>query len=369
MTKSDLDTPALLLDLDILAANIQSFIKVARQAGVRLRPHAKTPKVPAICRRVIAAGAQGVSLATLDEAWAMVAAGITDILFPYPLAGERRLRELGKLMNYATVAVEVDTFEGAEGLSHEMNRVGQVLGTYVKIDVGSRRFGLQPDPNILIPFVQQLLKLPNLRFDGLITFPGGLSHLPPAEIPNVGRREGETMVAMATALRGAGIPVKEISVGSTSTARQAAQVPGITEIRPGTFVFHDVTMLDRGVCREEDCSLTVMAMVVDRPTPDRVILDAGTKALTYARHKPEAGYGLIKGSGGLRLARVTEEHGLLEAPGLASQFKLGQIVEIIPNACGEALNAFNEVHAVHGDTIDVTWRIPATGYSQYHGRG
>ncbi len=369
MDKHELGTPALLVDLDIMDRNIQKFSEFARCNGVRLRPHAKTPKVPAICHRLIAAGAKGVCLATLDEAWAMVVGGITDLLIPYPIVGERRVRELGRLMDYADVTVEVDTFEVAEALDQEMKRIGRTLGTCVKIDIGSRRFGLAPEPAGVIAFVQQLLKLENLRFEGLITFAGGLSHLAPSEIKNVGRREGETMVALAQALRGADIPVKEVSVGSTSTAQHAAQVPGVTEIRPGTFVFYDVTMLDRAVCAEEDCALTVLAMVVDRPTPDRVILDAGTKALTYARHKPEAGYGLVKGSGGLRLARVTEEHGLLEGHGLASQFRLGQTVEIIPNACGEALNLFNEIHAVHVDTVQVTWRIPATGYSQYAGRG
>src|SRR5262249_3937523 len=153
------------------------------------------------------------------------------------------------------------------------------------------------------------------------------------------------------------IPVQEISVGSTATGRHAAAVAGVTEIRPGTYVFNDVTMIDRGISREEACLLTVLLSIVDRPTADRVIVDGGSQTLTFAP-APRGGWGLVKGSDGLRIDRMSEEHSVLEGRGLASRFRLGDKIEIIFNACGETLNVFNEVYALRGDAIDVCWRIP-----------
>src|SRR5205814_9465179 len=125
------------------------------------------------------------------------------------------------------------------------------------------------------------------------------------------------------------------SVGSTSTARYAAPVLGVNEIRPGTYVFNDVSMIDRGVCGETACSLTVLLSVVDRPRADRIILDGGSKTLTFAPALVGGGWGLVKGGGGLRIDRMTEEHSVLEGPDLTSRLRLGDRVEIIPNACGE----------------------------------
>jgi D-serine deaminase-like pyridoxal phosphate-dependent protein len=367
--KVDLKTPSLLLDLDVMERNILDYAEVARSCKVKLRPHAKTPKIPAICHRQIAAGAAGVCVATIDEAWTMVGAGITDVLIPYPITGPR-VDEVRRLLSYAKVAVVVDTLEVATDLASAMATAGQSLPTRVKIDLGSRRFGLPPKPATLLAFVRKLEHLPGLAFDGISTYVSGeAADGSPSSIAVLGQHEGDTMVMLAETLRQRGIPVNEISVGSTATARYAAGVAGVTEIRPGTYVFNDVTMLDRGICPEAACSLTVLLSVVDRPTPDRVILDGGSKTFTFAPAPVGGGWGLVKGSDGLRIDRMTEEHSVLERPGLAKRFRLGDKVEIIPNACGETLNVFNELFALRGDLVDVCWRIPATGYSNERGQG
>ena len=362
MHKLDLDTPTLLVDLDVLDRNILEYAAVARNHGVNIRPHAKTSKMPEIVQRQIDAGAIGICVATLHEASTFIKEGLTDLLIPYPIVGKDKLRQLVQLMGKANIAVNVDNLEVAEGLGRAVHKAGKQLSVLVKVNLGFNRFGLPPDPDQLLSFIHEMEKNKNIRFQGLMSFIGGLSNRTLPEIQEIGRKEGMTMTSLAQALRMQGVSVESVSVGSTSTARYAAEVIGVTEIRPGTYVFNDVTMIDRGVCEESGCALTVLGTVVTKPTNDRVIIDLGSKTLTFALASPDGGFGLVKNGDGLRITSLSEEHGVLEAPGVAARFSIGQKLEIIPNVCSEVVNGFRQAVGIIDDRVSTVWPIPARGY-------
>jgi D-serine deaminase-like pyridoxal phosphate-dependent protein len=162
----------------------------------------------------------------------------------------------------------------------------------------------------------------------------------------------------------AGIPLRDVSVGSSATVRVSGRVPGVTEIRPGTYIFYDFVQMTAGSCTEADCALTVLATVVSRPSPDRVILDAGSKCLSsdfYRTTDRVAGYGYLKGSGGTLVARLSEEHGVVLTPGGEPRMAIGDRVEIIPNHACAALNLFDTLVGVRGGDVEAVWPVLARG--------
>lgn len=351
-----LDTPHIMINLEQLQENIAEMAAFAVARGIKLRPHIKAHKIPEIARMQIAAGATGITVAKLGEAEVMFCAGINDILVAYPLIGREKMcraREL--LQRGCKLTLMVDSKLGAQSID-ELNYPGGI-DVLVKVDSGLRRCGFLPGED-LDDFVFWLTTLKSLNFKGLLTHAGHVYGCSGSEsVQTVGRQEGELMVASAKNLRDKGVAVQEVSIGSTPTVRWGGAVPGVTEIRPGNYVFNDATQVALGVARPEQCSLRVRSTVISRPTWDRAIIDAGAKvlALDQGAHGGGAvrGFGLFEGKD-WTLTRLSEEHGVLEGKKLPD---IGKVIDIIPNHACPVLNLADVVHLNNG----VSWKVAARG--------
>lgn len=275
---SDLDTPALLVDLNQLNANIQRYAGIAAQAGVKLRPHIKTHKTLEIADMQLSAGASGITVAKLSEAAIYAEAGVSDIFVAFPVVGAQKARRAAQLAWQCRLIVGVESAQGIQELSRAATEVGTTLFVRVEIDSGLHRTGINPD--IALALCQQVLAAPGLQLDGIFTFRSTSFPAAQSSDPQVlGRQEGELMVALAEQLRQANIPIRAVSVGSTPTGSAAAQVPGVTEIRPGTYVFFDRMTTKAGISTPDEIALSILATVVSRPAPDIAIIDAGSQNL------------------------------------------------------------------------------------------
>jgi D-serine deaminase-like pyridoxal phosphate-dependent protein len=355
----DLETPAVLIELDVLERNLARMAAAARECGVRLRPHAKTHKAIEVGRLQLGAGAVGLSLAKTGEAEAFAQAGFDDIFLAYPIVGESKGRRLLALAERVRLAVGVDSLEGAATLAGVFQAANRRLDVLLKIDVGFRRVGVTPD--VAPELAGRLASLRGLRLRGVFTHAGhGYLRDTPEEVAAVGRQEGETLAAVAERLRRAGLPVEEVSVGSTPTARHAMAMPGVSECRPGNYVFHDASQVSLGTCGLEDCALSVLATVVSVPAPERAVVDAGSKTLSSDPLRPRAGgHGLVLGRRS-RLERLSEEHGVV-AVAEGESFRVGERLRLLPNHACVVANLHDRLHAVRGDRIEDVWRVAARG--------
>ncbi len=361
---SDLDTPALLVDLDIADANVRRMAERARRAGVSLRPHIKTHKTPALAHLQIKAGAIGVTAAKLGEAEVMAASGIDDILVAYPIVGERKIQRLLRLARSAKVTNALDHLDVAEGLSRAFEAAGMKLDVLVELDSGYGRCGLAPG-QAAAQFVRALVRLPGLRFRGFMVLAGEIYKAPTdEEKEKVARREIQIALDTANLLAADGLKAEIISVGSTDSARFMERVRGATEYRPGAYIFNDMSVVDYGAAALEECSLTVLATVVSLPAPGRVIVDAGSKSLTHALAPKTPGYGYIKGWPGAVIERLSEEHGIVRMTQGWETLRIGARVEIIPNYCSDVINYFDQLVAVRSKQVEAVWPILARGKNQ-----
>jgi len=355
----DLETPAVLIDLDVLEANIARQAKRAREAGVKLRPHAKTHKLPEIGRMQLAAGATGLSLAKTGEAEVFAEAGFTDIFLAYPIVGADKAKRLLALSDRVNLCVGADSVEGARTLSEVFASAGRKLRLLLKIDCGLHRVGVLPDRALATAL--RIAELPGVELTGVFTHAGQAYH---AETPDgvaaVGSHEGETVVAVAKELRKSGLPIREVSVGSTPTAPHAMKIAGVTECRPGNYVYNDASQLSLGVCALEDCAMTVLATVVSVPAPDRAVLDAGSKTLSSDGLRPSAGgHGFVLGKKG-RIARLSEEHGVVDVVA-GDHFAVGERVAVLPNHACVVSNLHGRVYAVRKGRVEEAWPVAARG--------
>ncbi len=364
MKVADLDTPILMVDLPRMERNVHRMADFAREAGVKLRPHVKTHKIPTLAHLQLEAGAAGITVAKLGEAEVMADAGITDILVCYPIVGHEKLERLAHLARRVRITVALDSHEVAQGLSETARAYGVHFDVFVEVDSGLNRCGLSPGEPV-VDLVKRIARLEGMMVTGLLTHAGHAIRATSVEERDaIGRHEGECVVSTRAQVEAAGIPLREASVGSSATVRVSGRVPGVTEIRPGTYIFNDFMQMNAGACMEDDCALTVLSTVVSRPAADRVILDAGSKCLSSDFHRMTdrmSGYGYLKGSSGVVVARLSEEHGVVVLPDGAPRPAIGDRVEIIPNhACG-ALNMFDTLVGTRNGEVEATWPVLARG--------
>jgi len=364
MHKTELDTPVVLVDLDQMEANIQDMADFARSAGVKLRPHVKTHKIPEIAHKQLRAGAKGVTVAKIGEAEVMADAGIEDIFIAYEIIGPIKIARLLKLARKAKLRVAVDSVEGASALSEAAQGEGLRLDVMIEVDVGLHRCGVLPGKPTL-ELAREVVRMPGLHFKGIFTHVGYASpHPNEAERVMAGRREGETMAELAASIRREGIEVEEVSVGSTPTAKIAGLVEGVTEIRPGTYVFYCLNNVYQGVVGIDQCALTIQSMVISRPALDRAIIDAGSKMLSSDKRafaSPDEGYGAVKGYPDAKIVRLNEEHGFLKLAGESRKLKIGDLVEVIPNHVCAVVNLQDQLVGVRGGEVEVIWDVAARG--------
>jgi D-serine deaminase-like pyridoxal phosphate-dependent protein len=388
MLLSDLPTPALLVDRARLHANLDAMQARADAMEVALRPHAKTHKSPHLARMQRERGARGLTVATVDEAEAFAEAGVDDIRLATPVVGPGKLDRLRALASGGTrISFTVDSYEGIARASAAFAD-GPEAGVLIEVDTGYGRCGVPYDePRAAHALAERVRSARGLRLLGLLSH-GGDAYAGPREgetpddaLKRAMDAERDRVLALAVALAEGGLlepETAELSVGSTPgvarfTNREAAVSGGggfrITEIRPGTYVFHDATQVALGAAHLRDCALTCIGTVVSKQRFDdgteRVITDAGKKILTSDRRAGSETYGTVLYSRRKMIrhphARVTalsEEHGWVDTPG-GSIYDVGDPVLLVPNHACVAVATRRELHVVDGDEVVDTWPVVA----------
>lgn len=360
MRKYDLPTPAVAVDLEILKHNIKAMADRAREAGVKLRPHVKTHKIPAVARMQVEAGASGITCAKASEAEVMARAGLKDILIAYPVVGEAQIGMIMDMLRYCSVTVAFDSFYGAARINEAAAARGVTVPLYMIANTGLDRDGVGAAGEAAA-LAGRVGELDNVLIKGVMTHEGQVYS---AEDAGRARKTAEEaahrLAGLAGRLREEGFSLEEVSTGSTPACRAGVAADGITEWRPGTYVFNDASQLLLGTPPEE-CALTVLSTVVSNPASGRYILDAGSK--TLAGDKLVAGgYGYIKGCPSAVIERLSEEHGIVRAQADGG-LEIGQRVEIVPNHACTVINLLDSVYVCRGEEVADRWTVEARGKS------
>ncbi|SFK04657.1 D-serine deaminase, pyridoxal phosphate-dependent [Halobacillus dabanensis] len=360
-------TPYIVIDEKILHKNIRKMSKLAKMNEVDLRPHIKTHKIPHIAKLQLAEGAVGITVAKISEAKVMASYGINDIFIAYPVVSGAKAREICVLnKELSNLIVGVDSIEGARVLNEYANKYNQIIQVRLEIDTGLERTGVDFQKAIVL--AKELAQLEFLSLQGIFTFKGPVyKGEATTDVQKAGREEGELMVEVATQLREAGIEVDDISVGSTPTAASAVTVGGITEIRPGTYVFNDAMQVKLGVSEWEDCAAKVISTVVSRPSDKRAVIDGGSKTFAtdvQPNHAPLylQGFGTMQQYPKALFARMNEEHGVIMTNG--SDLKIGEKVSVIPNHICSTINLHNYVYLKKGENDYEKLKVEARGMIQ-----
>lgn len=355
-----LDTPSMMVDERLMEQNISEMQALAISLGAQLRPHIKTHKTPQVALRQIAAGARGITCAKLGEAEVMADGGVEDILMAYPVVTDLKIRRLLAVMERIRMVVALDSLEAAESLSSAMAHNERTLEVYVEVNTGQNRAG-QVYGDDAVKLALDIARLPGLQVIGIMTHEGQAHVVPADKIAEVAQDAGKKLVATAEAIRSAGLAITEVSVGSTPSSMYTAQVGGITEMRPGTYVFRDTTGFLYGHYGPERCAARVLATVVSHPSRDRMIVDAGSKTLALDKSHGHPGHGYIIGHPNSVIDRLSEEHGVVEIADDDPGFTIGERIEIIPNHICPSINLLDDLHIVrNGEIVDV-WPIAARG--------
>lgn len=357
----DIDTPTLIVDETIMHRNIAEMAAFARSVGVGLRPHIKTHKTPQIARLQLAAGAIGITCAKVGEAEVMIdQAGVQDVLLAYPTIGDQKIRRIVELLERARIIVAVDSLDAAHAISRAMSRYDRVLEVSIEVNTGQNRSGVRAGDDA-VAFAQVISRLANLRLAGIMTHEGHANGQPPADIEAVSLAAGRAMVETAERIRNHGIDVPTVSVGSTPAAFFTPTVAGITEMRPGTYVFNDNSVFRHGRIGPNQCAARFVATVVSRQSPTHAVLDTGQKCLGMDTSPSHPGHGYIVGHPNVTITKLSEEHGVCEVPEGETGFAVGDRVEIIPNHVCPTVNLMDELTIVrHGKIVD-TWAVAARG--------
>jgi D-serine deaminase-like pyridoxal phosphate-dependent protein len=347
----EIDTPAVLVDLDVLDRNLRTKAELAERAGVKLRPHVKTHKSKWIAREQLRYGACGITVAKLGEAEVMADAGITDILVAYPIVGKQKLERLGRLMQRATVAVSTDDLEVAKGLSELGQYLKRKIPVYVDVNTGLNRCGREPGLETA-GVVREMSRLQGIEVVGLMTHAGyAYTKSNVVDMRRDAFKEAEGLLRTKEELQRIGIDIREISVGSTPTSRFIHELEGVTEMRPGAYVFGDGMQTACGTAREDNCALHVLATVVSTPRAGTAIIDAGSKTLSSDTNPHRSGYGTLRGQPDVYIERLSEEHGIVRIPD-GIRFNIGDRLMFLPNHCCTTVNLHSHLYGLRSDKVE-----------------
>lgn len=362
---SSIDTPQLIVSEEILQRNIAEMASFARSVNVQLRPHIKTHKSLEIARLQIAAGAIGISCAKVGEAEVMVnQGGIDDVLLAYPIVGALKYDRIVALMEKARIAVAVDSSEAIDTIARAMTRHERSIDIYLEVNTGQNRSGVMWGDEA-VKFAQQIDKHPNLKLAGIMTHEGHVAFVDIDQITAEAQAAGEKMVQTAEMIRSHGIKLPTVSVGSTPAARLTPAVSGITEMRPGTYVFNDNSLFRFGdQWGVDDCAARFVATVVSRTADDRCVIDAGAKTLALDPSKSHEGHGYIVGHPDVIITKLSEEHGVCQLPVGVEGFNVGDTVEVIPNHVCPTINLMDQMAIVRDGKVIDYWKVAARGKVQ-----
>ena len=357
-SKEEIDTPALLIDLDVFEANIRTMADFFKTVNADLRPHAKTHKTPIIAHKQLEAGAIGITCAKLGEAEAMVHAGIRDVLIANQVVGSQKIARLINLARNSEIMVAVDNADNVDQLSAAAEAKGVALRVLIEVSTGMGRCGTAPgEPTLAL--AQHILKSKGLKFEGLMGYEGHT-----VAKPDLIERKIETgkavelLIDTKNILEENGVAVSIMSGGGTGTFAITGSYPEMTEIQAGSYVFMDSTYHNvEGVGDRFQCSLTLLTTVVSRPEPTRIIVDSGMKVLAKEFGIPQP---LARG---LEMRGLSEEHGTMDADP-SVDLKPGDKLEILPSHCCTTVNLHDRYYGVRNGIVESVWEIAARGKSQ-----
>ncbi len=365
MTREDIPTPALLLDLDRFERNLARMAAHVRGAGKALRPHAKTHRCPEIARRQIAAGALGVACAKLGEAEVMAACGIGGLLITTEIVSASGVARLVRLCAVAPdTMVVVDHPDNVRALAEAAAAVGVVIDVLVDVDVGNRRTGVRPGPPALA-LARDIARRPSLRLRGLQGYAGHCAH-----VAGWKARRDASLAAMTPLmetrdlLAREGLPVEIVAGGSTGTYDIDTELPGLTELQAGSYCVMDLGYRQIGgrageALTDFEMALTVLATVISVPGPDRAMVDAGLKA--FATDTPIPPEPVARPDLGYQFAG--DEHGRLLIGDAARPPRLGERIEFFPPHCDPTINLYDRIYAMRAGRVEAEWEIAARGRS------
>lgn len=363
---AELDTPTLIVDLNTMEENLFWGQEKANKSGVKLRPHIKTHRTPYLAKKQLSYGAKGITVAKTGEAEVMADEGIDDIFIANEVVGDIKLGRIFQLNKRISLAIGVDHLVQARQLSDTFTGSDKPINVLIDIDTGDSRTGVQPGQDTLI-LAKKIIELPGMKLKGIFTHDGhSYSAKNILEVKQISKKSQENMIETVNLLKKEGINIEEISIGSTPSFLVSEIIPGITEIRPGTYIFMDVA---QGNLLEDytRCAITVLTTVTNKPALNRVVVDAGTKALTaYVRGAGVCqthGYGIIKNRPEIYLESLSDEHGVFTVSP-ENEYKIGDKLQIIPNHVCPVCNLYDYIYGVSDDMVISKWKVSARGKSQ-----
>jgi len=352
ISKYDIDTPALLIDIDKMERNIQKMADFFDGRSANLRPHTKTHKCPVLAHKQLRAGAQGITCAKLGEAEVMAQAGVNDILIANQIVGSQKIARLANLARHCDIMVAVEASDNAADLSNAAQAVGSTIRVLIEVDVGMHRCGVKSVEEAL-SLAQVLLGSPGLKFEGIMGYEGHIVMVPDFEDREKACIDSmQVLISVKEILEKNGIEVGIVSAGGTGTYNVAGAYPGITEIQGGSYIVMDAKY--HSVLQDFECALTLLTTVTSRPDKESAILDAGMKAMTFEFGMPE-----LTGLKGAGISFLSEEHGHLYLED--ADPKVGDKVELIPSHCCTTINLHDRYYACRGDRLEAVWPIAGRG--------
>jgi D-serine deaminase-like pyridoxal phosphate-dependent protein len=359
---SELETPVPVVDLDRLGRNLDRAAAYASQHGLALRPHIKTHKSPRIAMEQLTRGAVGLTCATPFEAEVM--SGVCrDLLVAFPPVGSARASRIAALPEDVNVTVALDSIESVEMIAESARASDRRIGVYVELDLGMHRVGV-PVVDDAIAIARAVRSRPPLEFTGIAFYPGHIREAvgspQTAKLESLSKSVGEIVDAFDRA----GLRPRVVSGGSTPTLWNTHEIRGVTELRPGTYVYNDRTTAEIGACAWDDCAFTVLATVVSTAVPNQAVIDAGSKALG---REPMRGGDAVGGFGALLdrpevvVASMSEEHGILDLSKTAWRPTVGERVRVVPNHVCVVVHLNDIVVGARGEVVETTWPVAARG--------
>jgi len=359
MTLDELETPAAVVDVDRMHANLRRAAEYCRAHGLAWRPHAKTHKIPALAAEQVRAGAVGVTVATPREAEVMAPA-VDDLLLAYPPVGRAKLDRLMALPARVRLTVGLDSREALRGLAEAARAAGRRVGVLVEFDAGMHRVGVQ-SPGDAVALAREAAELEMVDYRGVMLYPGHIRSRV-AEQDAALRDLSATVRRVADALADAGVPPEVVSGGSTPTFWRSHEIGGLTEVRPGTNIFNDRTTAEIGACGWDEVAYSVLATVVSTSVPGQAVVDAGSKALSREELRAEGGgFGALLERPGVVVKGVSEEHGLLDLAGTDWRPRVGDRVRVVPNHVCVSVNLQERLWGIRGDELVAEWPVAGRG--------
>jgi D-serine deaminase-like pyridoxal phosphate-dependent protein len=340
----DLDTPAVICDLDVMEKNLREMAAHCRELGIPLRAHTKSHRIPELAHRQMASGCVGIACQKLGDVEVMVMGGLKEILIPYNIVGAVKVERLLRLVRRAPVMTSLDSETTARGIAEQAGPAGVKVPVIIEMDTGAKRCGVQ-SPEEAQKLGRVVNDLPGLELRGVMTYPS--------------RRDAKPFLdEVKERFKKDGLPIDIVSGGGTGSEAVSKEI-GCTETRSGSYIWEGLKRVGKSEdLSAERCPVRVVCTVVSVPTSDRMIIDGGMK--TFASYPPTP-YGYCVEHPEIRIARMSVEHGHIDTTGSSHKFKVGERLTFIPLHQEMCLNLHDEVVGVRGDRVEVVWPVAGRG--------